>query len=60
MGDLVDGRMRYRNWRTMSKSAASTKKVVVLKMRSCTVGLRSGGVGAVKLMIGCMAVSWDK
>jgi hypothetical protein len=44
----------------MSKSAASAKKVVVLKMRPCTVGLRSGGVGAVMLMTGCMAVSWDK
>jgi len=43
-------------WRTMSKSTASAKKVVVLNTRPCTVGLRSGGVGAVMLMTGCMAV----
>jgi len=41
----------------MLNSTASTKKVVVLKMWPCTVGLRSGGVGAVKLIRGCMA-SW--
>jgi hypothetical protein len=60
----VYGRLRRMdalwNWRTMLKSDASAKKVVVLKMRPCTVGLRSGGVGAVTLMTGCMLVSWGK
>ena len=49
--------MRYGNFgHTMSKSAASAKKVVVLNLRPCTVGLRSVGVGAVMLMAGCMTV----
>ena len=60
MDDSVSARigwMRYGNFgRTMSKSAASAKKVVVLNLRPCTVGLRSVGVGAVMLMAGCMTV----
>ena len=59
-GRLSGGVDALRNWHTMSKSAASAQNVVVLKMRLCTVGLRSGGVGAVTLMTGCMTVSWGK